>query len=784
MSHDELSAIVAKKFVLLLQFDYLRHHPNGDFNHLANEVAELERIIANHYLEVGRNDVAVIHFISEAGCLTGARNYIEAKSVLEMAKSLWQSAKTHSWINREIKRISEIEASQIIGSATSPSNFANWEGIDFHWFSNTRRDLLTNFSGATERCKAQGLTQTGDKLRLIGRSLESESIRILVLGGIGQGKSTLINALLGDHVIPASDIPSAQVMVQIKFGEESKAIIHLSNSASNSNILPVERTAGNLGGRQKSDFNCIELHLDKVKDYLMGRDYGDSPSRNEITLIQILCPARLCSAGIEFIDCPGFNDSATNRSAMLTAVSSADIVIFALSCHRTVSESAMDFIRSTLRATGRSDVFFVFNQFDKIEMQTERTKFMEIAKRDLGELTSYGVDAIYFVSARDALKGRITRNVDLVEKSGFLNFETSLTRLALQNSGRAKLLRPTCCAIEEIDSALNETIPSLKKGLVEIAKDSFFRLDSLHSEWQKMTAFFNQMSTSVQKELERFSTDVQAECAAFLCQFRDDIPGIVHSFKPKHQVDSYFPSAAQKQATELANEVGVFVRSEFGHRLTVWQREKFYVYVSDKFANVWKHVLDSINEFSKRVERLRTELEFSDNLSRRIDSSGLDIPWTFYVTHDYPNVSVPPDIAGGLAATMGVLINPINLSGLLIGGFLGGLMRRDPAVMTENIKNHVVSDFLKSLEEQDAVFKRGAVTAFYKMSRDFQQQIETDFQNRLEKISLVVDLIFQEKGNVGEQIDQRIISLGKLDEDLRKTKLFFETIKFDLSKVD
>src|SRR5271165_4842815 len=50
--------------------------------------------------------------------------------------------------------------------------------------------------------------------------------RVLVLGEFKRGKSTLINALLGEPILPANVTPTTAVLTVVKYGEERRAIVH------------------------------------------------------------------------------------------------------------------------------------------------------------------------------------------------------------------------------------------------------------------------------------------------------------------------------------------------------------------------------------------------------------------------------------------------------------------------------------------------------------------------------------------------------------------------------
>lgn len=64
------------------------------------------------------------------------------------------------------------------------------------------------------------------KLAQISASIASERYTVVVAGGFSTGKSTFINALLKDDLLPAADGPTTSVITRIAHGSVKKATIH------------------------------------------------------------------------------------------------------------------------------------------------------------------------------------------------------------------------------------------------------------------------------------------------------------------------------------------------------------------------------------------------------------------------------------------------------------------------------------------------------------------------------------------------------------------------------
>src|SRR5581483_10495275 len=59
----------------------------------------------------------------------------------------------------------------------------------------------------------------------IGDRLRTNELTVLVAGQFKRGKSTFINALLGEELLPTGALPLTSVATMIHYGESAKAIV-------------------------------------------------------------------------------------------------------------------------------------------------------------------------------------------------------------------------------------------------------------------------------------------------------------------------------------------------------------------------------------------------------------------------------------------------------------------------------------------------------------------------------------------------------------------------------
>ena len=92
----------------------------------------------------------------------------------------------------------------------------------------------------------------GDKtvmetLAEVGKQLNEDTFRVLVMGKFNGGKSTFLNALMGQKLLPADPIPTTAIIGEIVYSDKPTATLYPKNSGS----------------------STINIEIDKLSDYIV-----------------------------------------------------------------------------------------------------------------------------------------------------------------------------------------------------------------------------------------------------------------------------------------------------------------------------------------------------------------------------------------------------------------------------------------------------------------------------------------------------------------------------------
>jgi small GTP-binding protein len=247
------------------------------------------------------------------------------------------------------------------------------------------RELLDRLGAALDRF---GTDVDADDLRHFNQAREQLSglFLLVIAGEFNSGKSSFINALLGERVLPEGVTPTTDRINVLKWGEE--------------------------------------VTDELVEAYLLERTH----------------PAPLLR-DINIVDTPGTNAVLREHEELTRDyVPRSDLVLFVTSADRPFTESERTFLEQ-IRAWGKKIVFIV-NKIDILGDESDRQQVLRFVSENGTALL--GEEPLVFpVTAKNAMQARTANDEAAWARSGFLAVEDFLLNtLDQQERIRLKLLNP------------------------------------------------------------------------------------------------------------------------------------------------------------------------------------------------------------------------------------------------------------------------------------------------------------------------------------------------------
>ncbi|WP_040208436.1 dynamin family protein [Neobacillus jeddahensis] len=198
-----------------------------------------------------------------------------------------------------------------------------------------------------------------DKVKQLARKLENQEFLIAFCGHFSAGKSTMINQVVGENLLPSSPIPTSANLVKVKSGEDY-AKVFFKNEKPRLYLAPY-------------DFEVVKNHC---KD-------GDNIEELEISHSDSRLPSNTI-----IMDTPGI-DSAddAHRIATESAIHLADLIFYVMDYNHVQAE--LNFLFTKELTEAGKEVYLVINQIDK--HKEDELSFSEFQRSVMDSFASWGV---------------------------------------------------------------------------------------------------------------------------------------------------------------------------------------------------------------------------------------------------------------------------------------------------------------------------------------------------------------------------------------------------------
>ena len=183
---------------------------------------------------------------------------------------------------------------------------------------------LKRVSEVSERFRLSGLKPQIDA---IGSMLErSGAIDVMILGRFKAGKSTLLNTLADDPILPVGVTPVTSVITRLRYGEEKRAVVTYQ-------------------GGMKRQVDPAEL-----SGFIS--EAGNPENKKSVALVEVELPSLKALADLEFVDTPGLGSVFKhNTEVSLDWLPRVGAALVAIGVDPPLSEQDLDLIAQTLKFT-------------------------------------------------------------------------------------------------------------------------------------------------------------------------------------------------------------------------------------------------------------------------------------------------------------------------------------------------------------------------------------------------------------------------------------------------
>ncbi len=236
------------------------------------------------------------------------------------------------------------------------SNFLN----DLERVAAVRREIadrLSNIATAINQSELAGAEASGKlgletdsaDINLASKNLRQGVFRLLVLGDMKRGKSTFLNALIGENLLPSDVNPCTALLTILRYGSEKKVTVYFNDGKSPKQL----------------DFKSFKQNYTIDPAEAKRLEAENKPAFPDIDCAVVEYPLPLLEKGIEIVDSPGLNDTEARNELSLGYINNCHAILFVLRATQPCTMGERRYLENYIKNRGLS-VFFLINAWDQV----------------------------------------------------------------------------------------------------------------------------------------------------------------------------------------------------------------------------------------------------------------------------------------------------------------------------------------------------------------------------------------------------------------------------------
>jgi len=398
------------------------------------------------------------------------------------------------------------------------------------------------------------------------------SFNLVFLGQYKRGKSSLINALIGEQILPTGVTPVTAIISVIKYDEKSSCIV------------------------RKQDGSTETIDLKDI--YLFATQEQNPDNTKNVEHLEIRLPSPLLKRGLFLVDTPGISSVfESNTKTTKEFLQSIDAAIVVLGVDPPISYDELDVVRE-VKGFVREPVF-VINKVDKESREsidTVKNFTVDILKKEFGIENP----AIFCISAKDGLSRKVS-----------YDWQEFLNKLEKMVENKSQIITDSYKnTTTRLSNKLLIEIDRLMRALSEPLENTKLKVEKLNELKEESAIFIRELGYRFQSEQDRISQLIDLEQKKFFDEHKKEIDAefeaLFESFlnRPDERSEFYYNSLhsiAEKYVNLWMDKIKK-------------DADRYYSEFSERYFREFREITSKIDEitgdrdFTNIYEGLRQEM--------------------------------------------------------------------------------------------------------------------------------------------------------------------------------
>lgn len=310
------------------------------------------------------------------------------------------------------------------------------------------------------------LTNTAVSIRDTIDKVADEHFEVAIVGEFKRGKSTLINALLGQEILPADVLPATATLNRVTYNDSPYVSV------------------------EYKDGSVEKVPIDSLQDYVTKLTFESEQKAETVKEATVYYDTEFCKNNVDIIDTPGLNDDEQMTNVTLSILPEIDAAVFVISANSPFSQFEKEFLEKKMLSSDVGRIIFIVNCFGTFSKEDEdrivdtvRSRIekyvMDKAKKVMGENSKefqvyqrkIGKPKVIGVYAKKALVAKMNDDKQSLEESNFPQFEAVLENMLTKERGTITLQILANKIINSGTEVLNSV--ALRKNALMMENDEF-----------------------------------------------------------------------------------------------------------------------------------------------------------------------------------------------------------------------------------------------------------------------------------------------------------------------
>ena len=634
-----------------------------------------------------------------------------------------------------------------------------------------RNQILDVFPEIIDLTNAAELHQKTELLKQWEKKTADNNFLVMVVGDFSRGKSTLINALLGQDLLPRRMTPCTGAITIVQHGDPPKALkTYWEDEAREPEEISFDRFVQEVTLSEPDP--AIETETEKelketdTLDTAVNQQLSSSPIRQ----LDLYYPAQLCSNGVQIADSPGLNEDLRQTEVTLDFLPRADAIVFVTATERVLANNEVKFIRDLL-AMGFQHLFFVINFRDDFEEdeEDELHEMEEETREKLQSIIGEQPLRMAILSSKLALEGRIEGNPEKIKESHIEDLEGPLGHFLTNERGKVFL--------EGVIDLLRNSRSDIELSIKQRRSLREDTLEDLEQRKQSVEARMGELQERKQKIVETVEIHAGKARRRLLKDFRERMRRLSDEELPDkaggwtcNQRVLITPGQYKKCMEYYVRQTDGFIQEEIAD----WANREVVPAIQQEVERLCDAIGDDARAVLKVLDEMRMEINAEPQLETLSGEKPVAVVERLMVAGialvaGFPIVAMMGGLfgarqaaeqfamqigAGVLMGVLGVLNFPLFLAA---GGMIAVINAlRNAKSSKEAICDKVVKEVQMRIRKPTGEMEERLLDTIPKVFETFSKGISKGIDGHIEEIRNNIEVVINEKKQTEDQTRQQI----------------------------